>query len=105
MDTKTPAAKQSKPESGNDERGHRRRLTGTVTSDKMDKTVVVLVTRRVREPKFGKYVIKRAKYKAHSETNSVHVGDRVQLIESRPLSKETRWRVEKLVERARRSAK
>jgi len=106
MDTKTPAKQSpSQSDAGTDARGHRRRLIGTVTSDKMDKTVVVLVTRRVREPKFGKYVIKRAKYKAHSETNSVHVGDRVQLIESRPLSKEKRWRVEKLVERARRTAK
>jgi len=85
------------------ERGHRRRMVGVVTSDKMDKTVVVVVTRRVRETKFGKYLTLKAKYKAHSENNGVHVGDKVQLIESRPLSKEKRWRVEKLLEKARRT--
>jgi small subunit ribosomal protein S17 len=86
-----------------DDRGHRRRMVGVVTSDKMDKTVVVVVTRRVRETKFGKYLVKKAKYKAHSEKNGVHVGDKVQIIESRPLSKEKRWRVEKLLEKARRT--
>ncbi len=86
-----------------DHRGHRRRMIGVVTSDKMDKTVVVVVTRRVRETKFGKYLVKKAKYKAHSEKNGVHVGDKVQIIESRPLSKEKRWRVEKLLEKARRT--
>jgi small subunit ribosomal protein S17 len=86
-----------------DDRGHRRRMVGVVTSDKMDKTVVVVVTRRVREAKFGKYLVKKSKYKAHSETNGFHVGDKVQIIESRPLSKEKRWRVEKLLEKARRS--
>ncbi len=86
-----------------DERGHRRRMVGVVTSDKMDKTVVVVVTRRVRETKFGKYLVKKAKYKVHSETNGAKVGDKVQIIESRPLSKEKRWRVEKLLEKARRS--
>jgi len=86
-----------------DNRGHRRRMVGVVTSDKMDKTVVVVVTRRVRETKFGKYLVKKAKYKAHSEKNGVHVGDKVQIIESRPLSKEKRWRVEKLLEKARRT--
>ncbi len=86
-----------------DDRGHRRRMVGIVLSDKMDKTVVVVVTRRVRETKFGKYLVKKAKYKAHSETNGFHVGDKVQIIESRPLSKEKRWRVEKLLEKARRT--
>jgi len=93
-----------KPAPTQDARGHRRRMVGVVTSDKMDKTVVVLVTRRVRETKFGKYLVKKAKYKAHSEQNQVHVGDKVQIIESRPLSKEKRWRVEKLLEKARRAA-
>lgn len=83
------------------ERGHRRRLVGIVTSDKMDKTVVVVVTRRVRNPRFEKYQLKRAKYKAHSADNGVHVGDKVLLCESRPLSRDKRWRVEKLLEKAR----
>ena len=93
----TPAA------TAGDERGSRRHMIGVVTSDKMNKTVVVQVTRRVREAKFGKYTVHQAKYKAHSEDNSVHVGDKVELVESRPLSKDKRWRVVKLIERARRS--
>lgn len=86
-----------------DDRGHRRRLVGVVTSDKMDKTVVVVVTRRVKNEKFGKFLTKRAKYKAHSPENAVHTGDKVLIIESRPLSKDKRWRVEKLLEKARRA--
>ena len=84
------------------ERGNRRKMVGIVTSDKMDKTVVVMVTRRVRDAKFGKFVTKRAKYKAHSADNGAHVGDKVVIVESRPLSKEKRWRVIELVEKARR---
>lgn len=96
-------AKAQEPQT-DDARGHRRRMVGIVTSDKMDKTVVVVVTRRVRESKFGKYLVQKAKYKAHSEKNGVHVGDKVEIVESRPLSKEKRWRVEKLLEKARRTA-
>jgi small subunit ribosomal protein S17 len=101
----TPAkpAEPGKTEARGDERGHRRRMVGVITSDKMDKTVVVVVTRRIRDTKFGKYLVKKAKYKAHSEKNAVHVGDKVQIIESRPLSKEKRWRVERLLEKARRT--
>lgn len=84
-----------------DSRGFRRRLVGVVTSDKMSKTVVVSVTRRVLNPKFGKYEVMRAKYKAHSEDNSVHTGDRVMIVESRPISRDKRWRVLKLLEKAR----
>lgn len=84
-----------------DERGSRRQLVGVVTSDKMQKTVVVQVTRRVKSPLFGKYITKRTKYKAHSENNEYHVGDTVLIIESRPLSKDKRWRVAKLVAKAR----
>ena len=91
---------QQKPDAG-DDRGSRRTLIGVVTSDKMDKTVVVAVSRRILNTKFGKYETKRAKYKAHSERNDVHVGDRVLLVESRPLSKDKRWRVQKLLEKAR----
>ena len=84
-------------------KGHaaRRTLEGVVTSDKMNKTVVVMVTHRVRSQQYKKYMTKRVKYKAHSEKNEYHVGDRVLLVESRPLSKDKRWRVEKLIERAR----
>ena len=96
MDSKNlnPAAEQ--------ERGNRRKMVGVVTSDKMDKTVVVVVTRRVRDAKFGKFVTKRSRYKAHSSDNGAHVGDKVLIIESRPLSKEKRWRVIELIEKARR---
>lgn len=90
----SPAVKQ--------ERGNRRKMVGVVTSDKMDKTVVVVVTRRVRDAKFGKFVTKRSKYKAHSADNGAHIGDKVLIIESRPLSKEKRWRVIELLEKARR---
>lgn len=96
-------AKNAPAATAEDTRGNRRHLVGVVTSDKMNKTVVVQVTRRVREAKFGKYTVHQAKYKAHSEDNSVHVGDKVELVESRPLSKDKRWRVVKLIERARRS--
>ena len=85
------------------DKGHaaRRTLEGVVTSDKMNKTVVVMVTHRVRSQAYKKYMTKRVKYKAHSENNDFHVGDRVEIVESRPLSKDKRWRVAKLVERAR----
>ena len=82
-------------------RSARRQLIGTVTSDKMQKTVVVMVTHRVRSEQYRKYMTKRVKYKAHSENNEYHVGDRVLITESRPMSKDKRWRVEKLIERAR----
>ena len=80
---------------------HRRTLIGIVTSDKMTKTVVVQVSRRVRSGEYKKYMTKRDKYKAHNEHNDVHVGDRVEIVESRPLSKDKRWRVAKLIEKAR----
>ena len=79
----------------------RRTLEGVVTSDKMNKTVVVMVTHRVRSQQYKKYMTKRVKYKAHSENNDFHTGDRVEIVESRPLSKDKRWRVAKLIERAR----
>ena len=82
-------------------RSARRELIGIVTSDKMQKTVVVAVTHRIRSAQYKKYMTKRVKYKAHAETNDFHVGDRVEIVESRPLSKDKRWRVAKLIERAR----
>lgn len=79
---------------------HKRVLTGTVVSDKMDKTVVVQVVRRYRHPKYKKYVHERAKYKAHDPTNDARVGDTVRIVESRPLSRDKRWRLQSIVERA-----
>jgi small subunit ribosomal protein S17 len=79
--------------------GSKRKLVGVVIGDKMDKTRVVVVTRRLAHAKYGKYMTRRAKYKAHDEKNEYRVGDRVEIVESRPLSREKRWRVERLLER------
>jgi small subunit ribosomal protein S17 len=81
--------------------GVRRRLTGKVVSDKMDKTVTVQVDRRMKHPLYGKYVGKSNKYHAHDEKNEYHMGDMVMIEECRPLSKTKAWRVVKLVEKAR----
>jgi len=83
------------------ETGMRRRLTGKVVSDKMEKTVTVLVERRMQHPLYGKYVGKSNKYHAHDENNECHTGDMVLIEECRPLSKTKAWRVVKLVEKAR----
>jgi len=79
--------------------GSKRKLVGVVVGDKMDKTRVVVVERRLSHSKYGKYMTRRAKYKAHDEKNEYRVGDRVEIVESRPLSREKRWRVERLLER------
>jgi small subunit ribosomal protein S17 len=78
----------------------RRELIGVITSDKMQKTRVVLVERRLSHAKYGKYMTSRTKYKAHDEKNEYKKGDRVLIVESRPLSRDKRWRVEKLIVRA-----
>jgi small subunit ribosomal protein S17 len=83
----------SSPEQTADDRGTRRTITGTVTSDKMGKTVVVTVVRRVRDRRFHKFVVRRVKYKAHDENNTCQVGDLVEIIEARPMSATKRWRV------------
>jgi small subunit ribosomal protein S17 len=80
-------------------RGARRRIIGVVTSNKMQKTVVVQVSRRVKDPKFRKYTTTRVRYKAHDEKSEYKIGDRVEIVECRPLSKDKRWRVARLVER------
>jgi small subunit ribosomal protein S17 len=82
------------------ERGKRKELTGVVANDKMEKTVVVMVNRLVLHPVYKKYIRKRTKVKAHDEKNECHIGDKVLLIETRPLSKEKRWRVKEILERA-----
>jgi small subunit ribosomal protein S17 len=78
----------------------RRRLTGRVVSDKMDKTVTVLVERKVKHPMYGKFVKKSTKYHAHDEGNECHVGDTVQIEEGAPKSKTKSWMVSKVIERA-----
>ena len=87
-------------EEGTD-RGIRRVITGTVTSTKMHKTVVVTVSRRFRDKRFHKFISRRVRYKAHDENNSCQVGDLVELVESRPYSKTKRWRVAKTLVKAR----
>ena len=85
---------------GQEHNANKKRLVGVVVSDKMDKTVVVQVKRSVRHPRYGKVVRTAKKYKAHDEENACHVGDLVRIIESRPLSREKRWRVEEIVRQA-----
>jgi len=80
---------------------NQRSLTGTVVSDKMDKTVTVLVERQVMHPTIGKVVKRTRKYHAHNDNNDAKVGDRVLIEECKPISKTKAWRVAKLVERAR----
>jgi small subunit ribosomal protein S17 len=88
MPTDSPTPEQAAPG-----RGSRRTIIGTVSSDKMDKTVVVTVIRRVRDRRFHKFISRRVKYKAHDETNSCEVGDLIEIVESKPFSRTKRWRV------------
>jgi small subunit ribosomal protein S17 len=84
-----------------DERAARKVREGTVVSNAMDKTVVVAVVDRVRHAKYNKFVLRTKKLYAHDETNDANVGDRVRVMETRPLSKSKRWRVTEIVERAK----
>ncbi|RLB19583.1 MAG: 30S ribosomal protein S17 [Deltaproteobacteria bacterium] len=82
------------------QRGVKKRLVGSVVSDKMDKTVVVLVERLTKHPTYKKYIRKRSKYMAHDPQNRCGIGDRVRIIESRPISKRKRWQVLEIIEKA-----
>ena len=83
------------------DRKNRRSLTGRIVSDEMDKTVVVATERLVRHPLYGRTIRRTARFKAHDETNACGVGDTVEIVECRPLSREKRWRVSKIVEKAK----
>ncbi|MCX6451549.1 MAG: 30S ribosomal protein S17 [Actinobacteria bacterium] len=85
----------------NVDRGSRKTREGTVVSDKMDKTVVVVVEDRVKHPLYGKVMRRTNKLKAHDENNTCGVGDRVLLMETRPLSATKRWRVVEILEKAK----
>jgi small subunit ribosomal protein S17 len=85
---------------GMKQRGMKRQLIGTVTSNKADKTVTVLVERLVKHRLYLKYIRRRTKFAAHDDQNDCQIGDKVQISESRPLSKTKRWRVVKIVEKA-----
>ncbi|MFD0883508.1 30S ribosomal protein S17 [Streptosporangium algeriense] len=88
-------------EKTNEARNYRKTREGLVVSDKMDKTVVVAVEDRVKHPLYGKVIRRTTKYKAHDEANTCGVGDRVLLMETRPLSASKRWRVVEILERAK----
>ncbi|MEI8322263.1 MAG: 30S ribosomal protein S17 [Actinomycetes bacterium] len=83
------------------ERNARKVREGVVVSNKMDKTAVIAVVERVRHPKYAKFVLRTKKLYAHDETNDVNIGDRVRVMEIRPLSKQKRWRVIEVLERAK----
>jgi small subunit ribosomal protein S17 len=95
-----PAVSQKPPSGEHKTHSFRRRLLGKVVSAKMEKTVVVEVVRRSRDTVYKKYVRNRDRYKAHDETNQFKVGDRVEIMEHRPISKDKRWKVVRLVARA-----
>lgn len=84
-----------------EERGARKVRIGTVVSDKMDKTIVVHCERQFAHPIYKKIIKRGAHFKAHDETNDCHVGDTVRIVETRPLSREKRWRVVEVIQRAK----
>ena len=84
-----------------DERNRRKVKVGTVVSDKMDKTVVVAIEDFVRHPLYGKAVKRTKKVKAHDENNECRIGDRIRIMETRPISKQKRWRLVSIVEKAK----
>ena len=83
------------------ERNLRKTRVGIVTSDKMDKTVVVSIKDKVRHPLYNKIINRTVKYKAHDEKNECGIGDKVLIMETRPLSKDKRWRVVEIIEKAK----
>ena len=82
-------------------RGYRKTRIGEVVSDKMDKTIVVAIKTKVRHPLYGKMVNRTRKFKAHDENNECGIGDTVKIMETRPLSKDKRWRLVEIVEKAK----
>jgi len=82
------------------ERGNKRVIKGVVVSNKMDKTIIVRAQRLVKHPVFHKYIRRYVKYKAHDEANSCNIGDKVLIVESKPLSREKRWRMRAILEKA-----
>ncbi len=83
------------------ERAQRRQRTGRVVSDRMDKSITVAVDRQVKHPIYGKYITKTTKYMAHDESNDANIGDTVQIMSTRPLSKRKTWRLVEILERAK----
>lgn len=87
-----------------DNRSLRKERTGTVVSDRMEKTIVVSLERTVMHPKYRKYLKRRSRVKAHDETNQCQIGDRVRIVECRPLSRDKRWRVSEILQRTQTTA-
>ena len=83
------------------DRNLRKTRVGVVSSDKMDKTVVVTIKDKVRHPLYGKIINRTVKYKAHDEENTCGIGDKVLIMEARPMSKDKRWRVVEIIEKAK----
>ena len=81
------------------ERGQQRKLVGTVMSNRAEKTVLVMVERLTKHPTYGKFLRKRSKYMAHDPQNSCDIGDKVRIVESRPISKRKRWAVADIIEK------
>ena len=84
-----------------EKRNLRKERIGVVTSDKMQKSIVVAVERKVKHPKYGKFVKKTTKFVAHDENNDCNIGDTVKIMETRPLSKLKRWRMVEIIEKAK----
>lgn len=84
-----------------EKRNLRKERIGVVTSDKMQKSIVVSVERKVKHPKYGKFVKKTTKFVAHDENNDCNIGDTVRIMETRPLSKSKNWRLVEVIERAK----
>jgi small subunit ribosomal protein S17 len=83
------------------ERANRKTRTGVVTSNKMDKTIVVSIQTKVQHPLYGKMVNRTTKFKVHDENNECNIGDRVKIMETRPMSRDKRWRLVEIIEKAR----
>ena len=83
------------------ERNARKEKVGVVTSNKMQKTITVAVERKVKHPKYGKFLTMTSKFKAHDEKNECNIGDTVKIMETRPLSKDKNWRLVEIIERAK----
>jgi small subunit ribosomal protein S17 len=92
----------TRPMERDDERGRRKFMTGKVVSDAMQKTVVVTIERLVKHEEYGKYVRRRSRFKVHDEKNEAKVGDVIRFMETRPLSKDKRWRLVDFVQRVER---
>jgi small subunit ribosomal protein S17 len=84
-----------------EERNDRKERVGKVTSNKMQKTITVAVDRKVKHPIYGKFVNRTTKFKAHDEANTAGIGDTVRIMETRPLSKDKRWRLVEIIEKAK----